>query len=116
MFLYPGTISMNRFLACLSALLLTPLAMGCVTCDSPFDNQYTATGGSIQRADGDTGRVNSAFVPTALETPAEDNSQAPAATPAAYIHPAARPFGPLLDEPGPIYYGPQVITWPVPER
>jgi hypothetical protein len=110
---------MNRFLACVSALLLTPLTIGCVTCDSPFDHQYTATGGSIQRAGGDTGRVNSAFIPTASEKPAEDNSQAPAATPAAYIHPAPRSLGPLLDEPGPIYYGsqaPRVITWPVLER
>jgi hypothetical protein len=108
MFLYPGTISMNRFLACLSALLLTPLAIGCATCDSPLDNQYTATGGSIQRAEGDPGRVNSAFVPTAPEKNPEDNSQAPAATPTVYIHPAPRSFGPpLLDEPGPIYYGSQ---------
>ena len=91
---------MKRFLACLSALLLTPLTIGCVTCDSPFDNQYTATGGSIQRVGGDTGRVNSAFVPTAPEKPAEDNSQAPAATPAVYIHPAPGSFGP-------IYYGSQ---------
>lgn len=53
---------MHRLFAIIG-LLVTPLMMGCVTCDSPFDQDYTASGGSIQRTDAAGGRVNSAFVP-----------------------------------------------------
>jgi len=54
---------MCRFLSHMTILLLVPFVTGCVTCDSPFDQHYTASGGSVERVDSIHGRVNSAFVP-----------------------------------------------------
>jgi hypothetical protein len=60
---------MRSFLGPMAVLLTLFFTAGCVTCDSPFDQHYTTSGGSIQRGDPVNGRVNSAFVPT---TPVAD--------------------------------------------
>ena len=94
---------MCRFLASLIAVVLTPLATGCVTCDSPFDSHYTATGGSIHRADRASGRVNSAFVRTTLDEPADDNTPSEVTKPAIYVDPAPPSSFPLFEEDEALY-------------
>lgn len=60
---------MRRFLGPMIVLLPLFFTAGCAICDSPFDTHYAASGGSIQRADPSSGRVNSGFAP---KTPATD--------------------------------------------
>lgn len=55
---------MRRFLGAMILLFPLIFTAGCVICDSPFDNHYASSGGSIQRADPVNGRVSSAFAPT----------------------------------------------------
>ena len=54
---------MRRLLGAMIVLLPLFFTAGCVICDSPFDKHYAAHGGSIQRADPVSGRVNSGFAP-----------------------------------------------------
>ena len=54
---------MRRLLGSMIVLLPLFFTAGCVICDSPFDKHSAASGGSIQRADPASGRVNSAFAP-----------------------------------------------------
>ena len=74
---------MRNFLGPMAVLIPLFFTAGCVTCDSPFDQHYTTSGGSIQRGDPVNGRVNSAFVPTAPAAdplaPSEPGEQADAA-------------------------------------
>lgn len=54
---------MKRLLLTYSLLALLTATTGCAMCESSFDNQYAAHGGTWQRADPEAGRVGSAFEP-----------------------------------------------------
>ena len=78
----------------MTVLLLAPLALGCVTCDTPFDSQYTANGGIVERPDAGRGRVNSAFVPTSRPLPAPHADEVVLSAAANYMQPAPAPLAP----------------------
>ena len=70
---------MTRTISCLALLLVAPWNLGCVTCDAPFDNQYSGQGGIVERPHGTQGRANSAFVPTHQNAPAVEPGRPTAA-------------------------------------
>jgi len=70
---------MTRTLFCLALLVVAPWNLGCVTCDSPFDNQYGGQGGIVERPHGTQGRANSAFVPTHQDPPSAEPGRPTAA-------------------------------------
>jgi len=96
---------MARSLACITVLLLAPLAVGCATCDAPFDNQYTANGGIVERPDTAHGRINSAFVPTSRPLPPAEPGQDNLPAAANYMQPAPAAAAPIFDERDIIYFG-----------
>ena len=96
---------MPRAIACITALLFAPLAVGCVTCDAPFDSQYNANGGVVERPGDARGRVNSAFVPTSRPLPAAHASEDAPAVAANYIQPENAPLPPLIQQKDVIYFG-----------
>ena len=96
---------MHRAIACVTVLLFAPLAVGCVTCDAPFDSQYNANGGIVERPDDARGRVNSAFVPTSRPLPAAHASEDALTVAANYIQPENAPLPPLIQQDDVIYFG-----------
>ena len=96
---------MPRAITCITVLLFTPLAVCCVTCDAPFDSQYNANGGVVERPDAARGRVNSAFVPTSSPLPAAPTGEETPSAAANYLQPAPAPLAPLIHQQDIIYFG-----------